>query len=193
MRWLRWDVIVAGAIALAVSTGVAAPSDAAEPAGQSGAAGAADPVAEIAKFKDEIERLKAIVPDQAHVMKDVAYHFANLWFAGRARNWPLARFYLDETRSHLKWAVRIRPTRRTAAGGEVDLRAILDGVDRTLLLSLQAAIEGQDQSAFSKGYRGSLAGCYACHQASEKPYLRLRVPDAPEGRMIEFSPRVSGR
>ena len=32
-----------------------------------------------------------------------------------------------------------------------------------------------------------LSGCYACHQASEKPFLRPRVPEAPEGRMIDFS------
>lgn len=61
-------------------------------------------------------------------------------------------------------------------------------MDRTLLTSLQKAIDGHDAAAFSQGYRGSLAGCYACHQASEKPYLRLRLPEAPEGRMIDLSP-----
>jgi hypothetical protein len=41
---------------------------------------------------------------------------------------------------------------------------------------------------FSNAYRDTLSGCYACHQASEKPFLRPRVPEAPEGRMIDFSP-----
>ena len=29
------------------------------------------------------------MPDRAHVMRDVADHFSNLWFAGQARNWPV--------------------------------------------------------------------------------------------------------
>ena len=71
--------------------------------------------------------------------------------------------------------------------GEIDLRGILEGMDRSLLTGLQRTIEARDLAAFSKAYRDTLSGCYACHQASEKPYLRLRVPEAPEGRMIEFS------
>jgi hypothetical protein len=38
-------------------------------------AGATDQAAEISRLKDEIERLKGMLPDQSHVMKDVAYHF----------------------------------------------------------------------------------------------------------------------
>src|SRR5258705_8339376 len=37
-----------------------------------------------------------------------------------------AQFYCDETRSHLKWAVRVIPVRKDRDGREVDLRAILD-------------------------------------------------------------------
>ncbi len=33
------------------------------------------------------------------------------------QNWPLANYYLDETLSHLRWAVRIHPVRKTKAGG----------------------------------------------------------------------------
>ena len=69
------------------------------------------PNADIAALKAEIERLKGMVPDQSHAMKDVAYHFTNLWFAGQKQNWPLADFYLSETRSHLHWAVRINGAR----------------------------------------------------------------------------------
>src|SRR5438552_18597727 len=53
--------------------------------------------AEVTALKAEIARLKGIVPDQSHAMKDVAYHFANLWFAAQHKNWPLAEFYWAET------------------------------------------------------------------------------------------------
>jgi hypothetical protein len=148
--------------------------------------------AELARLKNEIERLKDLLPDQAHVMKDVAYHFSNLWFAGQAQNWSLARFHLDETRWHLRWAVRVRPTRRPNAG-ELDLGPILDGMDRSLLPAVRKGIENQDVAAFSKAYTDTLGGCYVCHLASEKPYLRLRVPEASEGRTIDFSFTPTGR
>ena len=90
---------------------------------------AADDAAEIAKLKAELEQLKGRLPSQSHAMMDVDYHLANLWFAGQSKNWPLAQFYLDETRSHLRWAVRIIPVRRIL-GGEVDLRGLLEEIGR---------------------------------------------------------------
>ena len=147
------------------------------------------PTNEVAALRAEIEQLKGKVPDQSHAMKDVGYHFANLWFAGQQRNWQLARFYLDETRSHLRWAVRIIPVRKTKAG-EVDLRGILESVDNTLLSEIQKAIEQQDVKRFGDTYRQSIEGCYSCHKASEKPYLRPQIPEQPEARIINFDPEA---
>src|SRR5688500_17646496 len=65
-----------------------------------------------AQLQQEIQQLKDKAPDQAHAMVSVAYHFNNLWFAANRGNWPLAEFYLNETRSHTRWAVRIIPVRK---------------------------------------------------------------------------------
>src|ERR1700722_10401856 len=126
----------------------------------------------------ETNSLEGRLPDQAHAMADVGYHFANLWFAADKQNWPLANYYLGETRSHLRWAVRIHPVRKTMAG-EVDLKGILDAVDNSLLSEVDKAITNKDVSRFEAAYRQTLAGCYACHTACEKPFLRLQVPQAP--------------
>ena len=120
-------------------------------------------------------------------MADVGYHFANLWFAADKQNWPLAKYYLDETRSHLKWAVRIQPARKTRAGREVDLNGILEAVDNTMLAEIGKAIESKDTARFETEYRQTLVGCYACHTACEKPFLRLQVPSAPGAPIISFS------
>ena len=97
-------------------------------------------------------------------MSDVDYHLANLWFAGQQENWPLAEFYLNETRSHLNWAVRLRPVRKLSNGAELDVGAMLKGIDRKMIDS-----------------------CHGCHTAAEKPYLRPHIPEAPASRMIDFS------
>jgi len=131
------------------------------------------------------------VPDQAHAMADVGYHFANLWFAADKQNWPLAAYYLAETRSHLRWAVRIHPVRQTKAGADVDLNGILDAVDNTFLAEVSKTIENKDGEAFKKAYRQSLEGCYACHKATEKPFLRPQVPGAAGVTIINFDPAAS--
>src|SRR5215211_4607466 len=98
----------------------------------------------VAALRAEVERLKAMAPDQSHVMADVGYHYANLWFAARAGNWPLAEFYVSETKSHLRWAVRIIPVRKDAAGHDVDLRSILDPNETSSLKDVQDAVTATD-------------------------------------------------
>src|SRR5580658_3143323 len=94
------------------------------------------------------QTLTAPPPDQAHAMMDVGYHFGNLWFAADKQNWPLASYYLDETRSHLRWAVQIQPVRTTKSGANVDLNGILEAVDKTLLADVDKAIENKDVAGF---------------------------------------------
>lgn len=132
------------------------------------------------------------LPDQAHAMADVGYHFANLWFAADKQNWPLANYYLGETRSHLKWAVRIHPVRKTSTGAEVDLQGIQDAIDNSFLTQVGKSIENKDTAGFKTAYRQTLTGCYACHTACEKPYLRPQVPDAPCVSILNFDPNAAG-
>ena len=143
---------------------------------------------DLAALKTEIERLKGLVPDQSHAMKDVAYHFTNLWFAAQKQNWPLAEFYLAETRSHLRWAVRIIPVRKTPQGQEIRLADILEPMDKSVLTELNAIITAKDSQAFRPKYEQTLATCYSCHVAAGKPFLRLQIPNQPEAQIIRFEP-----
>lgn len=148
----------------------------------------ADPTNEIAALRAEIEQLKGKVPDQSHAMKDVGYHFANLWFAAQKTNWPLAEFYWSETRSHLRWAVRIIPVRKDPQGNEIRLTDILDPIDKTSLQQVGEAIKAKDSAKFVETYKQMLDSCYACHLASGKQFLRLQIPQRPEARIIRFEP-----
>jgi hypothetical protein len=143
---------------------------------------------DLAAFEAELAAFKGQLPDQAHAMADVGQHFANLWFAGQKQNWPLARFYLDETRSHLNWAVRLKPVRKTAAGQDIELRGILQAVENTQLADVRKAVEAKDAGKFAAAYRLTLEACYACHKASEKPYLRPQIPEQPESHIVNFEP-----
>jgi hypothetical protein len=139
----------------------------------------------------ELEAIKSKLPDQAHAMQDVGYHFTNLWFAGKHAHWDLANFYLAETRSHLRWAVRIIPKRKDSAGQEIDLQAILQAVENTPLKQLEDSIKAKDGDAFEKAYRFTLESCYSCHKASDKPFIRPQIPTHPETLIINFDPNAT--
>src|SRR6266404_2040510 len=132
-----------------------------------------------------------LLPDQSHAMVDVGYHFANLWFAADEENWPLAKYYLEETRSHLNWAVRIHPVRTIKAGGEVDLKGILQAIDNSFITEIDGAITNKDTGKFRTAYRQTLEGCYACHRACEKPFLRPQVPSAPSVTILNYDPNAT--
>lgn len=121
-------------------------------------------------------------------MEDVARHFSNLWFAAQKKNWPLATFFLDETQSHLRWAVRMKPVRKTSTGQDINLGGILESVENTFFSQLRKAIEGKDSAQFAVAYRKTIEGCYGCHKTSEKPYLRPQIPEAPAAANINFDP-----
>lgn len=146
---------------------------------------------ELRDVKADVTLLQDKASDQAHAMVSVAYHFNNMWFAADAKNWPLAEFYLNETRSHLRWAVRIIPVRKDSAGQEIKLGLILEAIENSALQMLREAIDHEDHERFVTAYRLTLeAGCYACHKASDKPYLRPKIPDRPAEPSIDFNPQL---
>jgi hypothetical protein len=148
----------------------------------------AKPAPDLQSLAAQIEAIKGKLPDQSHVMQDVSYHFSNLWFAAQQGNWPLAKFYLDETRSHLRWAVRIIPKRKDNAGQEVDLQSILQAFENSPWKQMDDAITAKDKAEFEKKYRFALETCYSCHKAADKPFIHPQIPTRPETPIINFDP-----
>jgi hypothetical protein len=148
-----------------------------------------DPKAQFEQLRAEIKRLDELVPDQAAIMSHLGYHWSNLWFAIDQENWPLADFYLSETRSNLKWAIRVKPM-RVVNKEKVDLKSIGEALDNSQFTEMKTSIARKDKKKCVQLYDQALSGCYACHKASDKPYLRPQRPAAPEARMINFDPRA---
>jgi hypothetical protein len=175
-----WAVLIAGGILGAAGFAL---SSAERPA-----IAADKPSSDLQSLAAEIETIKGKLPDQAHAMQDVGYHFSNLWFAAQKENWPLTQFYWAETRSHLRWAVRIIPKRKNSAGEEVNLEAILQAFENSPLRELEEAIKVKDGSAFEKSYRFAIESCYSCHKASDKAFIHPQIPTRAETTIINFDP-----
>jgi len=138
------------------------------------------------ELRADIARLKTNAPSQSHTMSDVGYHWTNLWFAGDRKNWPLAMFYLEETRAHILWTIRLRPVRKGPDGDDVNLMPIFESIDTSAFKMVADAIQARNPTAFAAAYRVTLESCYACHKASGLPFLRPTVPTQPEQSIINF-------
>lgn len=139
----------------------------------------------------DIARLKTVVPSQSHTMADVGYHWAGLWFAAEKKNWPLAQFFFDEARQHIRWTVAIRPVRKGPDGQDVDIKGIFDGIDVSVLATVKLAIESKDSAEFTTAYKQGLEACYSCHKAVGRPYLRPQIPTTPPLSIINFDPKAT--
>jgi hypothetical protein len=144
---------------------------------------AAAPSAEMAA---DVARLKSLLPTQSHIMGDVADHWANLWFAAEKKNWPLARYFFDEARQSVRWAILLRPVRKLPDGKDVDVKGIFDAIDPSAFATVQLTIEDKDSAAFTAAYRQTLEACYSCHKAVGHPELRPMVPASPPTTIINF-------
>ena len=161
------------------AAGCSKPAAGHEPA----AAASADP-----GISADVAHLKETQPSQSHTMMDVGFHTANMWFAAQARNWPLTRFYFNETRQHIRWTIRVRPIRKDPNGQPVDLKSIFDAIDSSTFETLKDAIEQKDAAAFNAAYTRTLESCYACHKACGLPFLRPMVPTMGPQPIINLDP-----
>lgn len=143
-----------------------------------------------AQMQAEIERLKTLTPSYSHSMQDVAVNWASLWFAAQKKNWPLARYFYNEARSHIAWTVRINPNDKVD-GEIVDLKSIYDAIDTSSLMMVRDAIEKQNSTQFVAAYKTMLESCYSCHKAAGKPMIRPQIPTAPILTIVNLDPAAT--
>ena len=144
----------------------------------------------LAQMQAEIERLKTLVPSYSHPMQDAAINWASLWFAAQKKNWPLARYFYNEARSHIAWTVRINPIAKVN-GDNVDLKSIYDAIDTSSLMMVRDAIDKQNPTAFVSSYKVMLESCYSCHKAAGKPMLKPMIPTAPTLTIVNYDPNAA--
>jgi hypothetical protein len=139
----------------------------------------------------DVQHLKDITPPMSHPMVDVAFNATNLWFAAEKKNWPLANYFLGETRNRMRWETNLNPGPKGTDGNPVDMKSTFDGIDKGSLTMLKADIEKKDSKAFEDDYKHMLEDCYSCHKAANRPYLRPQIPTAPAQTIINTDPTAT--
>jgi hypothetical protein len=115
----------------------------------------------------------AYVPGLGEIMSLQQMRHAKLWLAGRASNWDLAAYEVDELGEGFDDVVTLHPTHKDAP------LAPKDGVPRfvtTPLADLRAAIARRDGPAFERAYDELTTACNACHRATNFGFNRVQRP-----------------
>jgi hypothetical protein len=193
----RLVVRSACAIAIALVVGGTAPvmqaqgQNAPAPAGQAAGRGRNTVPTDLPGLSTEVAKVETLLANQSHVMADVSFQFSNLWFAGREKNWPLAQFFLNETRNRVRWMIRINPIVQDPDKHDVDLQGIYDAIDKDVWSLIKTAIDKKDVAQFESAYKLGLdKGCYSCHKSVGRPYLRPQVPTQMPQTIITFDPNA---
>ena len=140
----------------------------------------------------EILTLRQQVPTNSTIMMDVQWHWTNLYWAARRKNWPLAQYYFNEARGHIQQLVRKNPTIRNQVDQkDVDLQGIFDGIDASSLAMVKDAIEKKDSTLFAANYKLMLESCYSCHKSVGRPYLRPQIPTAQVQQIVNMDPTAA--
>ena len=144
------------------------------------------------QLPQEVATLRQLIPTNSTIMMDVQWHWTNLWWAGRRRNWPLAQYYFNEARGHIQQLVRKNPTiRNQETGMDVELQGIFDGIDTSSLAMVKDAIAKKDSIAFANDYKLMLESCYSCHKSVGRLYIRPQIPTAQVQALVNMDPNAT--
>ncbi len=127
-----------------------------------------------AQVEARLKALEAGAPGVGTIMSGVQLHFAKLYFAGKAQNWPLAEFELHEVEENLDKAVELRPEENGT-----NLVGLKDGFKQTQLAALGTAAQHKDWSAFQSAYTEGIGVCNGCHEETTRPFIIITVPAVP--------------
>jgi hypothetical protein len=124
------------------------------------------------------------VPGLGEFMAATQMRHVKLWFAGQARNWPLAAYELDEIQEGFEDITKFHPTHE---GSPVPIKEILPELTGPPLAKLRAAIRSQDEAAFDEAFDSLTEACNACHRTENFGFNVIKRPTSNPFTNQEFS------
>ncbi len=103
-------------------------------------------------------------PGLGEIMALQQMRHIKLWFAGRAGNWPLADYEIDELKDGFNDV-------NQRLGGDTVEKAV-----GTRIGALEKAIQAKDRAAFAGAFDQLTAGCNSCHHALDHAFIVIQRP-----------------
>jgi hypothetical protein len=117
---------------------------------------------------------KVYVPGLEQFMNAILIEHNKLWFAAKARNWPLADYELGEIKEIMGDVQDFVPTFK-----DLPLADMLDAVITREIAALEKSIEAKDYKGFVAGYDKLTQACNACHQGTGNSFVVIKRPTQP--------------
>ena len=130
------------------------------------------------------EEQKGFTPGLGEIMTLQQMRHLKLWFAGRAANWDLADYELDELKEGYEDITKYYPTKDDAPTGPMAAAIVEKEV-----AELDKAIKAKNAKGFVAAFDKLTASCNACHQASKKEFIVVQRPAANPYANQSFTPR----
>ena len=107
---------------------------------------------------------ESYTPGLGEIMTLNQMRHIKLWFAGKATNWPLASYELDELEEGFGDVATVHPTHKDA---ELPIPTLLDKIMKEPIQQVRSAIDAKNQTQFNQAFDNLTAGCNSCHQATK--------------------------
>lgn len=113
---------------------------------------------------------KAYKPGLGEFMSGIQVHHAKLWFAGRAENWKLAEFEVNEIRESIE-DIQKYVTDRQETQQLPMLMPVLERVN--------SAIKEQNIEKFKSSFQLLTNTCNNCHHTTDHEFNVIVIPETP--------------
>jgi hypothetical protein len=137
-----------------------------------------DHIIDTGKSQLTLEELGAVQPGMARVMPEVGARIWKCFYAGKAKNKPLARFQLKEAVNLMEMGVLLRPKYTDNMYKFIEEQVEV----------VKAAIEDEDWGKFEAAFHEMVDCANAYHEVYDKPFLKWKIPDMPPPDM-DMTPR----
>lgn len=122
-------------------------------------------------------------PGLGEIMTLQQMRHSKLWFAGKARNWELAAYELDELKEGFDDAAKLFPTFQ-----DVPVAQMIGDILKTSVADLEKKIADKDAQGFTGAFDKLTASCNGCHQSAKHGFIVVARPTASPFTNQIFSP-----
>jgi hypothetical protein len=126
----------------------------------------------------QLSELGHLMPGMAEIMPLVGDRIWKCYYAGKARNRPLAKFELKEAVNLMEKGAFLRPK-------------YVENMDKFIneeLAAVGKCIESEDWDGFDAAFQAMVDAANGYHELYDKPFLRWKIPDQPPPD-LDMTPR----
>jgi hypothetical protein len=126
---------------------------------------------------------QAYSPGLGEIMTLQQMRHAKLWLAGKARNWELAAYEVDELKEGFGDAAKLFPTH-----DGVPIAQMIDEITKTSVADLEKAVGAKNDRQFAAAFDQLTGSCNACHQAAKHGFIVIARPTSSPFPNQVFAP-----